>query len=195
MKFRSRFSFTLIEMIVVLAIMMVAVAVVVGTFRGEDPAVVLDNAALEFESYLAQVRYRAAETGRDFVVSYPHEGTFLVASPDYSKSELAKIELDNETAIEELKFTIPSNCTLVTESGAEKLIAQDGKLEVMRFFPDGGAGAAHRLVMKCGEVCRSFDLSFLNGKLLVTNEDFTETYVDPGEEEEVVTEDEAETVI
>ena len=195
MKFRSLFSFTLIEMIVVLAIMMVAVAVVVGTFRGEDPTVVLDNAALEFESYLAQVRYRAAETGRDFVVSYPHEGTFLVASPDYSKSELAKIELDNETAIEELKFTIPSNCTLVTESGAEKLIAQDGKLEVMRFFPDGGAGAAHRLVMKCGEVCRSFDLSFLNGKLLVTNEDFTETYVDPGEEEEVVTEDEAETVI
>lgn len=195
MKFRSRFSFTLIEMIVVLAIMMVAVAVVVGTFRGEDPTVVLDNAALEFESYLAQVRYRAAETGRDFVVSYPHEGTFLVASPDYSKSELAKIELDNEIAIEELKFTIPSNCTLVTESGAEKLIAQDGKLEVMRFFPDGGAGAAHRLVMKCGEVCRSFDLSFLNGKLLVTNEDFTETYVDPGEEEEVVTEDEAETVI
>ena len=195
MKFRSRSSFTLIEMIVVLAIMMVAVAVVVGTFRGEDPSVVLDNAALEFESYLAQVRYRAAETGRDFVVKYPFDGKFLVASPDYSTTELARIELDGEEVIEELKFTIPSGCTLVTESGAEKLIAQEGKLEVMRFFPDGGAGAAHRLVMKCGEVCRSFDLSFLNGKLLVTNEDFTETYVDPGEVEEVVTEDEAETVI
>ena len=191
MKFRSRSFFTLIEMIVVLAIMMVVVAVVVGTFRGEDPTVVLDNAALEFESYLAQVRYRAAETGRDFVVKYPFDGKFLVASPDYSKTELEKIELDNVETVEELKFTIPSNCTLVTESGAEKLIAQEGTLEVMRFFPDGGAGAAHRLVMKCGEVCRSFDVSFLNGKLLVTNDDFTETYV----EQEVVTEDEAETVI
>ena len=190
-----RNTFTLIEMIVVLAIMLVVVSIVISTFSGDEPAIVLDNAALEFESYLAQVRYRAAETGRDYVVKYPYGGEYLVASPDYTQNELARIELDNETVIEELKFPIPRSCRMITESGAEKIIAQEALLEVMRFFPGGGGGVSHRLVMKCGELSRSFDISFLTGRLIKSEEDFSETYVDPGEIEETVVEDEAQTVI
>ena len=182
-------------MIVVLAIMAVAAAVVVATFRGEDPQVMLDNAALEFESYLAQVRYRTAETGRDYLVKYPGSGDFLCASPEYSKEELAKIELDNEITIEELKFRIPENCTMITESGAEKLLAREESLTVMRFFPDGGGSAIHRLVMRSGTVSKSFDLSLLTGRLIVTDGDLSESYVDPGTIEESVTENEAQTVI
>lgn len=194
MNCRRRY-FTLIEMIVVLAIMVIAVAVVAAAFRGDDPAVVLDNTALDLESYLAQVRYRAAEMGRDYVVKYPFGGKQLIASPDYSRRELEQIELDNETAIEEMKFNVPENCTLITESGAEKQLAQETTLEIFRFFPDGGGSAANRPVLKCGSGSRSFDISFLTGRLQVSNEDFSETYVDPGEIEETVIEREAVDVI
>ena len=187
--------FTLIEMIVVLAIMVIAIAVVVATFRGDSPSIVLDNAALDLEAYLAQVRYRAAEMGRDYVVKYPSDGKELIASPDYSREELENIELENVTSVEELKFRIPENCTMITESGAEKLLAQEQKLEIFRFFPDGGGAAANRPVMKCENLSRSFDIAFLTGRLTVSEEDFSETYVDPGTAEETVAEDEAVTVI
>ena len=49
-----RRNFTLIEMIVVLAIMVIAVAVVAAAFRGDDPNIVLDNAALDLEALLAK---------------------------------------------------------------------------------------------------------------------------------------------
>ena len=99
-----RRNFTLIEMIVVLAIMVIAVAVVAAAFRGDDPNIVLDNAALDLESYLAQVRYRSAEMGRDYIVKYPSEGKELIASPDYSREELEQMELDNEFSVEEMKY-------------------------------------------------------------------------------------------
>ena len=190
-----RNRFTLIEMIVVLTIMVVAVAVVVATFRGDNPSVVLDNAALDLEAYLAQVRYRAAEMGRDYVVKYPFGGSELIASPDYSREELETIELENVTSVEELKFRLPENCTLITESGAEKLLAQEQRLEIFRFFPDGGGSSANRPVMKCENLSRSFDIAFLTGRLTVSSEDFSETYVDPGTVDETVTEEEAVTVI
>lgn len=191
-----RRNFTLIEMIVVLAIMVIAVAVVAAAFRGDDPNIVLDNAALDLESYLAQVRYRSAEMGRDYIVKYPYEGKELIASPDYSREELEQMELDNESSVEEMKFHIPENCTMITESGAEKLLTQEATLEIFRFYPDGGGSAANRPILKCGEKsCRSFDISFLTGRLQVSNEDFSETYVDPGTVEETVSEKEAVTVI
>ena len=49
--------------------------------------------------------------------------------------------------------------------------------------------------MKCEKLSRSFDISFLTGRLTVSEEDFSETYVDPGTIEETVTENEAITVI
>ena len=111
MKPVRRNHFTLIEMIVVLAIMVIAIAVVAAAFRGDSPQIVLNNAALDLEAYLAQVRYRAAEMGRDYVVKYPFDGKELIASPDYSREELETIELENVTTVEELKFRIPENCT------------------------------------------------------------------------------------
>ena len=190
-----RHHFTLIEMIVVLAIMVIAVAVVAASFRGDAPSIVLDNAALDLEAYLAQIRYRAAEMGRDYVIRYPFGGKELIASPDYSRAELETIELENVTSIEELKFRIPENCSMITESGAEKLLAQEQKLEIFRFFPDGGGSAANRPVLKCENLSRSFDIAFLTGRLTVSNEDFSETYVDPGTSDENIAEEEAVTVI
>ena len=195
MKPVQRNHFTLIEMIVVLAIMVIAIAVVASAFRGDSPSVILDNAALDFESYLAQVRYRAAEAGRDYVVSYPGGGTELIASPDYSREELQTLELENISTVEELKFKIPESCTMITESGAEKTLAQESKLEIFRFYPDGGGSAANRPVLKCQNMSRSFDISFITGRLVVSEEDFSETYVDPGKSEETVSEREAVTVI
>ena len=92
MKPVRRNHFTLIEMIVVLAIMVIAIAVVAAAFRGDSPQIVLNNAALDLEAYLAQVRYRAAEMGRDYVVKYPFDGKELIASPDYSREELETID-------------------------------------------------------------------------------------------------------
>ena len=194
MKYCRR-AFTLIEMIVVLAIMVVAVAVVVATFRGDDPNIILDNAALNLESYLAQVRDRSAETGRDYVVRYPYGGAELIASPDYSRRELEQIELDNETTVDEMKFKIPESCTMITESGVEKNLAQESRLEILRFYPDGGGSAANRPILKCKEMSRSFDISFITGRLVVSEEDFSETYVDSGQNDETVSEREAVTVI
>ena len=65
----------------------------------------------------------------------------------------------------------------------------------MRFYPDGGGSAANRPILKCKEMSRSFDISFITGRLVVSEEDFSETYVDSGQNDETVSEREAVTVI
>lgn len=72
-----RGSFTLIEVLVVIAILAIATGFAVSAFRGESPARLLERTSLEFSAYCARVRYRAAEEGREWGVYFdPESRTF-----------------------------------------------------------------------------------------------------------------------
>jgi len=67
------FSFTLIEVVVVVAILSLTAALASTRFGGESPSRLLDNALTEFEGFCGRVRYRAVEEGLDWVVRYNAE--------------------------------------------------------------------------------------------------------------------------
>ena len=170
--------FTLVELVVVLAIIMVVAGIVALSFRGESDSVTINNAALELEAFIAMVRYRAAESGRDFVVKFQADGKSLIASPDYSKEELEKFALENVSETESHTWKVTDKCQLTTASGMERDMHNDDAAEVLRFFPDGGGSSVHSLVMKCGKLTKIVKISFLTGHISIVDGD--------GEDEEGV---------
>ena len=175
--------FTLIELVVVLAIIAITTGLVASAFRGETPSQKLENTTLEFEAWCATVRYRSAETGRDFLVKYTANGKELVATPDYTDAEVEKINIDNETTIERHVWHVPESCTLTTADGVEMDMALEDEAEVIRFFPDGGAQALHRLVLKCDKLAKTWDFSFLNGRMIAIDGDGSDEDMNNNREE------------
>ena len=78
---RKLSPFTLIELVVTIAIIVLTVAIVSAVFREESPARALENAENDFRAYCGRVRYRACETGRDWVINYDPEKKQFTASP------------------------------------------------------------------------------------------------------------------
>ena len=74
----GRKLFTLLELVVVIAIIAITTTLAVSAFRGESPVQKMNNAALGFESWCARVRYAAMENGADRIVAFnPDERVFL----------------------------------------------------------------------------------------------------------------------
>ena len=71
-------SFTLIEIVIVMAVILLATGIAVATYRGESPARVLDSTSLEFEAFCAGVRYQAMEHGEERIVSLDPQNHRLV---------------------------------------------------------------------------------------------------------------------
>lgn len=189
-----RRSFTLIEVIVVLVIILVVTGIVVSQFRADSPVMVLNTASDNLQSWLSRIRYMAAEKGRDYVIKYEYGGQVLSAAPDYSEAELEKIRIDNEVEIERHEWKVPEKCKMSTEDGAEEELSDGTALEVFRFYSDGGAGVARRLVLRCDKLVRSFDISFFNGRLIVTESDAAVEYKDSGRDRSTEPEAEITTV-
>ena len=175
--------FTLIELVVVLAIIAITTGLVASAFRGETPSQKLENTTLEFEAWCARIRYRSAETGRDFLVKYTANGKELMATPDYSEAEVEKINIDNETTIERHIWHVPESCTLTTVDGIERDLVQEDEVEVIRFFPDGGAQALHPLVLKCDRLAKTWDFPFLNGRMIARDGEGSEEELNTGGKE------------
>ena len=87
-------SFTLIELVVVLVIMMVVTGIAVTAMRSETPSEILERNTLEIEAFLARVRYRCAESGRDYVVRFYPDKKIFCAHVDFSEEELLEMEKD-----------------------------------------------------------------------------------------------------
>ena len=193
-----RSAFTLIELVVTISIIVLTVSLVVAVFRKESPARALENMELDFRSYCARVRYRACETGRDWVINYDPDTKAFSAAPgkhekfqmpgqdDKKLSSGAETEEDEEEEYSfddpenpygsaggyaKLEWRLPENIEFSTENGEEEALMTGELLEVFRFFPDGGGSGSGHLEFKCGELARIFRITKLTGRLSVIDRD------------------------
>lgn len=185
-------AFTLIELVVTISIIVLTVSLVVAVFRKESPARALENMELDLRSYCSRVRYRACETGRDWVINYDpdtkafsavpgkHEKFQMPGKDNKNASRNAETEDDEEFSYDDpenpygstggyakLEWRLPPSIEFTTENGEEDSLMTGEKLEVFRFFPDGGGSGSGHLEFKCGELARIFKISKLTGRLSV----------------------------
>lgn len=185
-------AFTLIELVVTISIIVLTVSLVVAVFRKESPARALENMELDFGSYCSRVRYRACETGRDWVINYDpdtkafsavpgkHEKFQMPGKDNKNASRNAETEDEEEFSYDDpenpygstggyanLEWRLPPSIEFTTENGEEDSLMTGEKLEVFRFFPDGGGSGSGHLEFKCGELARIFKISKLTGRLSV----------------------------
>ena len=187
-------SFTLIELVVTITIIVLAVSLVSATFRKESPAQALERAEREFRAFCARVRYRACESGRDWVVNYdPDEKTFSASPGRYVRFQMPgadgktdgtpEFEDEDEAAengdgmyspggtYAQLRWKLPETFEFSTENAAEDSLMVGEKLEIFRFFPDGGGSGSGHLELRCGDVSRIFMITRLTGRLTVTDKE------------------------
>ena len=190
----SRFTgaFTLVELVVTIAIILLTVALVTAVFRGESPAQQLNRAEMDFKAYCARVRYRACETGRDQVVKYDLETKTFTAHPgEYEKfimpgdagskeaqiSDRSEDEQEEELSAAEghskLEWKLPEAIVFSSGSGSEDSLMVGEKLEIFRFFPDGGGSGSGYFEFKCKDLCRVLRITKITGRLnAVDKEEF-----------------------
>ena len=194
-RIRKRAAFTLIELVVTISIIVLTVSLVVAVFRKESPARSLENMEFDFRAYCSRVRFRACETGRDWVINFDPDSKVFSAAPgkhekfqmpgENSKSGAPRKEsVDEEdeeneedvvndpedsysagTGYSKLEWKLPENIEFATERGEEETLMTGELLEVFRFFPDGGGSGAANLEFRCGELARIFRISKLTGRL------------------------------
>ncbi|MBO5667622.1 MAG: prepilin-type N-terminal cleavage/methylation domain-containing protein [Lentisphaeria bacterium] len=163
-------SFTLIEVIVVLVIIMLLTGVAVMSLRGESPAAALERNALEVEAFLARVRFLCAESGRDYVVRlYPDKKMFC-AHADYNEEELQELEKDITESPASEKFVFPEDMEVFTVD-EEDSPAEHDYVELFRFYPTGGAVCLNRPGIRMEELARFFDISFFSGQVICLDGD------------------------
>ena len=127
----SRKPFTLVEVVVVIAIMIVTGAVAVSTMRSDSTERLLRRTTNEFRSLCSRVRYKAMEMGEDRMVVYdPEKRLFSMARPIRNQEEYLEYE-DGFVPLDGAKWELPEEFELTTDSS--------DPVEVFRFYPDGGA--------------------------------------------------------
>ena len=77
----KRRGFTLIEIVVAVAIIVMMCSIAMTFVRGQSPRQQLEQATREFQGFCSQVRFCAAEQGREWVVYFDEdENAFLAAA-------------------------------------------------------------------------------------------------------------------
>ena len=182
-KHRAESPFTLIELVVAIAIIALTLAVAVAALRGESPAQKMERTVFEISSFCARVRYRAAEDGRDWVLKYnPEEGKFYatavaeeensenIVPGDESGKHVARKEENDDPDVPPLPrmdLKLDKSFVFETAENAEGELANGEELEIFRFFPDGGASGSQKLVLKLGGMQRVFHISKLTGRVMI----------------------------
>lgn len=176
----QRRNFTLIELVVAIAIITLTLAVAVSTLRGESPAQKMERTVHEIGAFCARVRFRAAEEGRDWVLKYdPEEGKFFaeavsgeedgnIVPGDDSGKHVSEKEQDSDAPpLPRMDLKLDKSFSFETAEGAESQLPNGELLEVFRFFPDGGASGSHKLVLKLRNMQKVFHISKLTGRILI----------------------------
>lgn len=184
-KNRAVNAFTLIELVVAIAIIALTLAVAVAALRGESPAQKMERTIYEISAFCARVRFRAAEEGRDWVLKYnPEEGKFyatavaeeteeenIVPGDDSGKFVAKKTQDDSEAPpLPRMDLKLDKSFIFETADNAEGELANGEELEIFRFFPDGGASGSQKLLLKLGGMQRVFHISKLTGRVLIDKE-------------------------
>ncbi|MBR2633542.1 MAG: prepilin-type N-terminal cleavage/methylation domain-containing protein [Lentisphaeria bacterium] len=98
-----RRSFTLIELIVAIAIIAISATMAAAYLRSESPARRLENGSREFEAFCSSVRFRACEEGEEWKVCYePDTRTFVAFKAREEKLKLPDSE-DEESGLDEVE--------------------------------------------------------------------------------------------
>lgn len=162
----SKHSFTLIEVIVVLVIIMLLTGVAVMSLRGESPASALERNTREIEAFLEKVRFLCAESGRDYVVRFYPDKKMFCAHADFSEDELAEQEKDiTESPLAE-RFYFSGDLEVFTVERAEEGAMENDYVELFRFYPSGGAICENRPGIRIEELAVFFDISFFSGQVI-----------------------------
>lgn len=179
--FRRQGHFTLIELVVVLAVVMISLGIVVAAFRGESAARQLESAGLGFETFCARARFQAQEHGEDIIVCFSPVTKNFITKRALSEDELAAEErkrlehTDGEEALPPppavLKWKLPDNTVINEENFSAEEAGEDGMYEIFRFFPDGGASGIRRFKLQCKALSATYDISPLTGLLITVKEE------------------------
>lgn len=154
--------FTLLELMVVIAIIAITTTLAVSTFRGESPTRKVENASLSFHAFCARVRYTAMENGSDRVVAFdPEKRRFTTEDPNAA--------IDDESPAAAV-WELPEDFELDTELVAAEA-GERGTVEIFRFFSDGSANASREFILRYRKFQRRFLVSPLTGLLLVNEEE------------------------
>ena len=197
----KRHSFTLIELAVVVAIMMLGVGLSGVAIRALSSPRKFDQAVREFQSFCVSTRSQAMELGRDRVVYFnPRERRFHSGDPertpapreeetivyrsvpdDYLPAEENPDDANYEAPANFASpvWQVPEEFELDDNTGiqttAASFFADNGgdaeEIEVFRFCSDGGASGLLRFKLTYRDMSKIFQLSPLTGRLLILEAD------------------------
>ncbi len=174
--------FTLVELVVAIAIVTLTLAIAVTALRGESPAQKMERSVHEISAFCARVRFRSAEEGRDWVLKYnPEERSFYAAAVADEQEQDSFVSgansgnfLNDKKEPEEdapplprMDLKLDKKFTFETAEGVEGELGGGEELEIFRFFPDGGASGSHKLILKLGGMQKVFHISKLTGRVLI----------------------------
>ena len=173
--------FTLIELVVVIAVIVLTLGLVAATFRGESAARQMENLAIGFESFCARARFQAQEHGEDILVCFSPDTKEFITRRTLTDEELAAEERRREEVKEgeeeekeppvQLKWKLPEKITVGEDDFAEEDADEEHFFEVFRFFPDGGASSIRKFHVQCKNLSRTYDISPITGLLVTVKEE------------------------
>lgn len=143
---RKARGLTLIELIVVLAIMAAAVALVVPRFGAGSEAIALETATRQIAAGLRLARTRAVESGRDTSFVLDLKSARFIVTGDARERRLP----------DGLAFGLYT-------ATSEQVNADQGGI---RFFPDGSSTGG-RVAVAAGAARRFVDVNWLTGRVAV----------------------------
>ena len=178
---RSRSFFTLIELVVVIAVIGISLGFVVASFRGESASRLMEQAGIGFETFCARARFQAQEHGEDIIVCFSPVTKEFTTKRALTEEELEEEERRRNEIKEgeeplpdppmELKWKLPDKTEISEEDFAADEEGEDQKYEIFRFFPDGGASGIRKFKLQCRKLSRTYDISPLTGLLITVREE------------------------
>ena len=187
-----RRPFTLLELVVVIAIAALAIGMGASALKRRSGPAQFSEAVRGFQAFCVASRSQAMELGRDRVVYFlPQERLFRSGDPEVlpapkeeemvvltqipdeyrTDGDGATDDYDTPAVLTEPKWKLPEDYLLDEEAseGIEPVDpgGEEIKLEVFRFFADGGAAGRLKFTMQYRSWAKTFVISPLTGRILV----------------------------
>ena len=182
--------FTLLELVVAMAVIALSTGLAVATFRGESDSRTMENFILNLEAYFSRVRYRATEEGTTWEVYFDAPNRTFSACRRMTAAEYEALDRDGDAPPPVLKWSCPEKITVsTTDVSAENAIETvDRKVSIVEqrreeedassadyvppgermfyFYADGFVGGKYRIEAECCAVSRALEVSPLTGRLI-----------------------------
>ena len=191
-----RRSFTLLELVVVIAVIALSSGLAITAFRGESPSQSLENFSLNLDSYFARVRFRATEEGATWEVYLDEQERTFTACRKMTAAEYEEYSEDNDAPPPVLKWRYPEKFTIGTieigeDEGVEIVDKKLTPMEIRReeeeqanaeyrpagvrlfyFYADGFVGGCgNQLKIELEPLSKLYEVSPLTGRLLEVRDD------------------------